>query len=186
MADRKIEQYEIVFGHTYYPATNIVHGISESPEFWALETKNFVGVCLDIDGYCEFKYMKGVDEIFNYRIKNDLVYRFIEYTGLDGEHYVRNIVVDHVEKRIIVFRDYRDLGNGWQIYFNSKNNVVMQGPEPSGTNRTNSLKHYMHDGVDYFVLVSCMLNTIWNTDKTEVGSILPILNAKVDRSNNNG
>jgi len=184
MTDRKIDTYEIVFGHTYCPATNTVHGISERPEFWELETKTLVGICLDIDGHCECKNMNTVDELLDYRPINDLVYRFIEYIGSDGVDYVRNIVVDHVEKRIIVFRDYRDVGNGWQIYFNSKKNIVMQGPEPSGTDRTNSLKHYLYGDVDYFVLVSCMLNTIWNTDKREVSSVLPILKTKVDRLNN--
>lgn len=186
MTDRKIDTYEIVFGHTYYPATNTVHGISEKPEFWELENKLLVGVCLDIDGHCESKNMNSVGELLDYRPINDLVYRFIEYLGSDGDHYVRNIVVDHVEKRIIVFRDYRDVGNSWQIYFNSKNNIVMQGPEPSGTDRTNSLKHYLYGRVDYFVLVSYMLNTIWNTDKKEVSSILPILKTKVERLNNIG
>jgi hypothetical protein len=92
------------------------------------------------------------------------------------------VLIDKLQKQILIFRDYRNIAHGWHIYFNSKENIVIHDKFfPTLTNHQYLKNYHLLKNIDFYVGISVLIYVITNTEKLFFQDLLPILRTQINR-----
>jgi stage V sporulation protein K len=148
-----------------------------------IKSIKFIKVFLNENGQAIKHEFNNLNSIVEYPNEGLQTYDFIDVEMQNESSFFRFISIDREGKLITWFRDFNPLPNKWEIFFNSKNNIVVHDPWfPTKTNhRYLNNNRYYYNNVDFFVGISSLVEVIKNTTSEYFEDIIPCLNAERER-----
>jgi stage V sporulation protein K len=166
-----------------FPFLNVPdYNVNIAFENWVKEPSNlksikFIKVVLKENGQAERHEFYNLNSLVEYSNEGDLTYDFIDVEMQNEGSFFRFISIDRETRTITWFRDFNPMPNKWEIFFNSKSNIVVHDPWfPKKTNHRYLRNNRYYNNVDFFVGISSLVEVIKNTTSEYFEDIIPELN----------
>lgn len=171
-----------------FPFLNVPnYDVKVSFENWvkepsSLKSIKFIKVVLKENGQAEKHEFNNLNSLVEYPNEGVPTYDFIDVEMQNEGSFFRFISIDRQGRVITWFRDFNPLPNKWEIFFNSKNNIVVHDPWfPKKTNHRYLYNNRYYNKVDFFVGISSLVEVIKNTTSEYFEDIIPTLNLERQR-----
>ena len=138
---------------------------------------NFIKVVLKENGQAERHEFNNLNSLVEYTNEGSPTYEFIDVKLNNEGSFFRFISIDRQARVITWFRDFNPFPNKWEIFFNSKSNIVVHDPWfPKKPNHRYLRNNRYYNNVDFFVGISSLVEVIKNTTSELFEDIIPVLN----------
>ncbi len=160
-----INGLELVNCHSFKGTPSSCHGIDTSK--LNVEEFRFIAVYLNVDNKKGIKILNSFQELVDFKKNGKLIYKFVE---LDKTVIKRVIIRD---QKIILARNYYQLGGRWTVYINSKNDIVFREEDDNGNVGPNlRLSNKSNNQEVYYTYLACLYFMLNNTELTDPNFII--------------
>jgi len=137
----------------------------------------FIKVVLKENGQAERHEFYNLNSLVEYVIDGAPSYDFIDVELNNEGSFFRFIIIDKQAREITWFQHFNPFPNKWEIFFNSKTNIVVHDPWfPKKTKHRYLRNNRYYNNVDFFVGISSLVEVIKNTMSELFEDIIPVLN----------
>ncbi|RZJ99722.1 MAG: hypothetical protein EOO43_25990 [Flavobacterium sp.] len=151
---------KLKLGYTLHSETEEISGIAKDDLLSKSDTSFFV-VELKLCGGYEIQEFNDLQSSLEHSRHHDLVYRFIEYTDIEGKR--RTLVIHNLTytDKVFAYQNFYGIGSDWKLYVNSKGDVVVQHIKFAKVDITARFRNFPIDKTFYLYL-SCLIYTLTN------------------------
>jgi stage V sporulation protein K len=147
-----------------------------------IKSIKFIRVVLNKNGQAKKHEFNNLNSVVEYPNEGVQTYDFIDVQMEDESSFFRFINIDRQGKVITWFRDFNPLPNKWEIFFNSKNNIVVHDLWfPQKTGHRYLYNNMFYKDVDFFIGISSLVEVIKNTTSEYFEDIIPFLKIERER-----
>lgn len=150
----------IMFCHTYYTTTKIQSGVIEDIAPNNLTNKIIV-VSFNITGNNVVDIFSNISEGLNFKFENDLVLKYFENIDENNAQKMKYIIP--AKDNFVAANNVIGLNKKWNLYLNSRNDIVVQHKDFPENNTTIRFKNFPGDD-NFYVHLSCLILILKNEE----------------------
>ena len=148
------------FCHTYFIQTKFLAGVIEDIDSDNL-THKIIVVSFNITGNTMLNTFSDIGEGLNFKIDNDLVFKYFEHSVEDNNQGIKFIIP--AKENFVAAQNIIGINKKWKLYINDKSDIVVQHKDLPENKTTIRFKNFPGDD-NFYVHLSCLILILKNEE----------------------